>query len=576
MNYLRPAVFTVVFFLGLSAMAQTRNPLRVSTTNPRYFTDNSGKAIFLTGSNSGDELEDDAWNVPNKFNFNDPNLAPPTYLNFLAGENHNYIRAFVVEHSRFDPVTNPDFANVLANPMPYKRTGPGFARDRELKFTVDSANGSEFNPAYFLDRLQLRASQAGSRNPPIYMGVMLFQGFSIRNTVPPCDPISKQDLDSWFGHPYNVANNVNNVDGDPPPRTEQGLRLLTYGDPNFATINRLQDAYVQHVVQTVSALDNVLYEIINEPPRCPSDKLDAWERHIIQVIRAAEPDPATRHPILRSVYGPQGLSNQCPQNDNSYLFANSPPNPDAISPGLFKPDTEDYAGSANGPPASDGTRVIISDTDHLWGDNPPDRPNPKIPGATNDPPFSDQPVNWVWKSLTRGMGGAVFLDPDVVPTTCNINDPCACVGGPIDTASRYAPIRQAMGDALAFARKIDLINMTPQSCSNTGYCLAEAPTPSPGTQFLAYAPMVSPNDPTIRLTLIGATMGDRFDLTWFNPVTRDIVSGDPVIAPANNETVPVTVPTSPNGTVWAKAVACLAKSATTFTCPTQSNLRPRR
>ncbi len=144
MSYLRAAVCTLTFFLGLSAMAQTQNPLRVSTTNPRYFTDNTGKAIFLTGSNWGMELQDDSWSLLHTFNFNNPNLPPPTYLDFLAGENHNYIRAFVVEHSRFDPVTNPDFANVLAHPTywtarvsnaGYKSAAPGTARHRRTTGT---------------------------------------------------------------------------------------------------------------------------------------------------------------------------------------------------------------------------------------------------------------------------------------------------------------------------------------------------------------------------------------------------------------------------------------------------------
>ena len=175
------------------------------------------------------------------------------------------------------------------------------------------------------------------------------------------------------------------------------------------------------------------------------------------------------------------------------------------------------------------------------------------------------------------MGGLVFLDPDIVPLSdippLSCQDQCVCVGRPIkdDTTSLYAPIRKAMGDALTFARTIDLIHMTPQGCADTGYCLAQTLGPQQGNQFLAYAPTV-PNDRTINLTLIGAVAGGSFDLTWFNPVTRVFFPGGSLIAPPNNGSVPVTVPMG-----WAKAVACLAKSATTsFTCPTQNILRPRR
>ena len=33
-------------------------PLRISTVNPRYFTDGSGKVVYLTGSHTWDNLQD--------------------------------------------------------------------------------------------------------------------------------------------------------------------------------------------------------------------------------------------------------------------------------------------------------------------------------------------------------------------------------------------------------------------------------------------------------------------------------------------------------------------------------------
>ncbi len=567
MRYLRFGVLTLIFFLGLSAKAQnTPNPLRVSTTNPRYFTDNSGKAIFLTGSNWGAELQDDSWSISYTFNFDNSAPGNISYLDFLASENHNYIRAYMVEHSRWNPVEAP-LANVLANPMPYFRdpASPP-ANDGQPRFTVDRGDGRQFSTDYF-NRLLHRVSEAGqptpSRPTPIYFGVMLFEGFSITNTVPGCP--NHPTLDSWFAHPYNSENNIDGVNGD-PRGTGQGLGLLTYDDPEFATINRLQDAYVQHLVQTVNGLDNVIYDIINEPPRCPSDQLDVWERHIVQVIRDAEKNTLRQHPILRGTYVLQATRDQCVNGDNRYLFVNAGDGTDAnaISPWPGDPDTEDYAGDGSGPRRSDGTRVIVSDTDHLWGGNVAQG--------------SDQPVNWVWKSLTRGMGGLVFLDPDLVPLSdipplsCEYD--CACKGGPIkdDSASAYAPIRKAMGDALVFSRIIDLIHMTPENerCAGTGYCLAQTLGDQVGKQFLAFAPTV-PGDSTINLTLIGAFAGDIFDLTWFNPLTGDIASGGTVSPPVNDGTVSPTVPTG-----WRNAVACLAKSGSTLRCPTSNDLPPRR
>jgi hypothetical protein len=198
-----------MFFLGLSAMAQTPNPLRVSTTNPRYFTDNSGKAIFLTGSNWGQELQDDSWSVPNTFKFdNSVPVSGISYLDFLAAENHNYIRILMAEHSRFELPALPD---VTAHPMIYVRnpSSPP-AKDSLPQFTVQG-DGSEFSSDYFNrlhDRALAAASLTPSRTTPIYTGVMLFQGDSITNTIP-------VNVSGWFGHPYNVENNTTGVNGDP-------------------------------------------------------------------------------------------------------------------------------------------------------------------------------------------------------------------------------------------------------------------------------------------------------------------------------------------------------------------------
>ena len=44
--------------------SQINGPLRVSPTNPRYFTDNSGKAIYLTGSHTWSNLQDNGGSSP--------------------------------------------------------------------------------------------------------------------------------------------------------------------------------------------------------------------------------------------------------------------------------------------------------------------------------------------------------------------------------------------------------------------------------------------------------------------------------------------------------------------------------
>ena len=55
----------------------TKGPLRVHPDNPRYFTDGSGKAIYLTGSHTWNNLKDmGPTDPPAVFDFD-------SYLNFL-------------------------------------------------------------------------------------------------------------------------------------------------------------------------------------------------------------------------------------------------------------------------------------------------------------------------------------------------------------------------------------------------------------------------------------------------------------------------------------------------------------
>ena len=59
----------------------TISPLRVSTTNPHYFEDQSGSIVYLTGAYS--------WNFASTM----PDSEVTAYLNYVVAHNHNYIRA---------------------------------------------------------------------------------------------------------------------------------------------------------------------------------------------------------------------------------------------------------------------------------------------------------------------------------------------------------------------------------------------------------------------------------------------------------------------------------------------------
>src|SRR6266571_3209552 len=75
-----------------------RGPLRVHPANPRYFTDGSGKAIFLTGSHTWGNLQD--------YTYAERPSPPPfdfgAYLAFLKAHHHNCFRLWAWE-SAFNP-----------------------------------------------------------------------------------------------------------------------------------------------------------------------------------------------------------------------------------------------------------------------------------------------------------------------------------------------------------------------------------------------------------------------------------------------------------------------------------------
>ena len=163
--------------------------LRHNPANPRYFTDDSGRAIYLTGSHT--------WaNLIEVKKEGEPNFDYPGFLELLSFHGHNAFRLWTWDHPEWGPWTSE---KVVFDPMPFARTGPGLAQDGKPKFGL-----MQWNDAYF-QRLRERAIQAGERG--IYVSVMLFEGWCLRSAYAASDP--------WPSHPYNIQNNINGINGDP-------------------------------------------------------------------------------------------------------------------------------------------------------------------------------------------------------------------------------------------------------------------------------------------------------------------------------------------------------------------------
>jgi hypothetical protein len=144
-----------------------------------------------------------------------------------------------------------------------------------------------------------------------------------------------------------------------------------------------------------------------------------------------------------------------------------------------------YLNDKTNPPPSDGSKVIILDTDHLWG----------VGGD----------VSWVWKSFLRGHN-PIWMDPlDKV----SVWEP---------TPSNAEAVRSNLGYARRFAERTKLAALKPcGALASSGYCLAD-----PGREYLIYLP----DGGKVTVDLSVAT-GD-LAVEWFDPVTGSSTQVDNV------------------------------------------------
>ncbi|OGW54058.1 MAG: hypothetical protein A2Y81_13150 [Nitrospirae bacterium RBG_13_43_8] len=438
-------VMSMAFLAIFSGEAQSKwinvmGPLKVHPKNPRYFSDQSGKTVYLTGSHVWDNFQDWGGSIT-AFDYD-------AYLEFLKANNHNFIRLWKIGENTIK-------GGNLITPMPWERTGPGLAKDGKLRFDL-----SRLNEAYF-SRLRSRVIEAGKQG--IYISVMLFDG-----------------IYEWTTHPFHPANNVNGIDGG-------GAAFFTVGTPE---VNRRQKEYVFKVIDTVNDLDNVLYEVGNEIKGSTK-----WQYHIINHIREYEKTKPKQHPVGMTSTGGDGADDLI-----NYDLFNSPA--DWISPRSSEPG-QNY--SYNPPPAT-GKKVIISDTDHLWG------------------VLSDPTPEWVWKSFLRGLNPIlmdVLQNRGPAPTE-RWSDP---------NRPGLALTRLAMGQTLKYANRVDLLRMVPRiELASTKYCLANA-----GVEYLVYLPFGDIRKRERILQNIGIIgrkisvdlfgVSGTFRIEWFNPRADQVIDG---------------------------------------------------
>ena len=415
--------------------ADPMGPLRVHPKNRRYFQNAAtGELVYLTGSHTWANLVDMGPSDPPKaFDFG-------ACLDWMESLNHNFIRLWTWELVAWDTSANGENKVHTCAPMPWARTGPGKALDGKQKFDL-----KKFNPEYF-ERLHNRV--AASRQRGIYVSVMLFEGWGLQFAK-----------GAWQGHPFNPKNNINGIDGD-ANKDGKGVEVHTLGNK---AVTAVQEQYVRKVIDTVNGFDNVLYEISNENHPASTQ----WQYHMIRYIRNYEKNKAMHHPV--------GMTYQHQGGSNKTLF-DSPA--DWISP-------NNQGNYRDNPPRADGLKVVLSDTDHLWG----------IGGNQA----------WVWKSFTRGIN-PIFMDPyDGV-----------VLGSRFD--KKWAPIQRSMGFARRYAQKIDMVNMLPRpDLASTKFCLA-----NPGKEYLVYNPSADQDTFTVQFKA-GAQAVGKYKFEWLNPDIGKVV-----------------------------------------------------
>jgi hypothetical protein len=416
--------------------------LRVHPENPRYFTDGSGRAVYLTGSHTWNNLVDmGRGDPPGPFDFDG-------YLDFLGRHGHNFVRLWTWDSMTWDTRANgtlgKDFVHHVA-PLPWARTGPGLALDGKPKFDL-----SRFDEAYF-ERLRARTAAAGRRG--IYVSVMLFEGWGLmhanRGRAAPAGW-------AWRSHPFHPENNVSGINASAGSNAVSGA-MHSLADP---AANALQAAYIRKVVDTVSDRDNVLYEVINEGGQ------KEWDWWVVQTVREHERKKGRQHPVGLTGHGAERLTS---------LLA-SPA--DWISPGRIDGYGED-------PPAWEGKKVSLLDTDHIWG-------------------VGGNPA-WAWKSFVRGHN-PLFMDP--------YDNAILGKGAP----ESWEPLRRALGETRRLAGRVDLAAMTPRGeLASTAYCLARR-----GVAYIVYLP----EGGEVSVDLSGTT--DAFRAEWIHPTEGTSTPGEPV------------------------------------------------
>jgi len=457
----------LIFFLVRFADAQTNFPITrplVVSPNFRYFMDSSGAPVVLSGSQTWNTQQD--WGTDGVT----PAVDFHAFVKFLTDHGHNFTLLWRVEQPAFCHLPLNDGAPLefTVSPQPWMRTGPGIATDGGPKFDL-----TKFNPAYF-DRLRTRTQALNKAG--IFAGIYLFTGEFLNLYRCATD-----------GYPFTGANNINRID-DGYKGGPQGNGSIDMTAPN--AITKLQDAYVDKVIDTLNDLPNVLWIVSEEAP--PASLW--WNDHIIAHVKSYEAGKPFQHPVG---YAAPILA------------------PDSV---IYNSDADWVAPGATISPASScgsgkpACKVNVNDSDHsyweMWLRT------------------SQENRNYIWENVLNG-NSVLFMDPYLVYYPRQRRNMCGTpVHGICSTPDpRYDVFRDNLGYAQKYARRLNLLKATPQAhLSTTGHCLAQ--TPEKGAEYLVY----SPTGGTFEVDVSAMPPSRKLNVNWLNPATGEKITEDPIHA----------------------------------------------
>jgi hypothetical protein len=273
---------------------------------------------------------------------------------------------------------------------PWARSSvPGYANGGN-KFDL-----TQWDDAYF-SRLRNFIAEAGKRN--IIVELDLFSNF--------------YDTIQWKLSPLNMRNNINGTGGFTDWKEVLSLKHKDVLDA--------QEKMARKIISELKDLDNLYYEICNEPYFGDTTALKEWERHMTPVVMDAEKDFADKHLVSSNV-----------ANHYRLLTENRP----GVSVYNFH-----YASPPKTVPANYHLNKVIGDNETGFA-------------GIKDEPYRKE----AWDFILSG--GGLYDNLDYSFTTDNEDGTFIFREGQPGGGGKH--LRNQLGILAAFMKEVDFINMKP-------------------------------------------------------------------------------------------------------------------